>query len=47
LKLCWHAGCDCCHLGLARRYRRPDKREHAQKQVTTATTMYREMGMRF
>jgi hypothetical protein len=28
-------------------YRRTAKRERAQEHVATATTMYREMGMRF
>jgi class 3 adenylate cyclase/tetratricopeptide (TPR) repeat protein len=36
-----------CHLGLAKLYRRTDKREQAQEHLTTATTMYREMDMRF
>ena len=36
-----------CHLGLGKLYRRTDKREQAQEHLTTATTMYREMGMRF
>ena len=36
-----------CHLGLSKLYRRTGKREQAQKHLTTATTMYREMGMRF
>jgi hypothetical protein len=34
-----------CHLGLGKLYRRTGKREQAQKHLTTATTMYREMGM--
>jgi hypothetical protein len=36
-----------CHLGLGKLYRRTGKREHAQEHLTTATTMYREMDMRF
>jgi hypothetical protein len=36
-----------CHLGLSKLYRRTDKREQAQEHLTTATTMYREMGRRF
>jgi tetratricopeptide (TPR) repeat protein len=36
-----------CHLGLGKLYRRTDKREQAQEHLTTATTMYHEMDMRF
>ena len=36
-----------CHLGLGKLYRRVGKREQAQEHLTTATTMYREMGMGF
>jgi class 3 adenylate cyclase/tetratricopeptide (TPR) repeat protein len=36
-----------CHLGLGKRYRRTGQREQAQEHLTTATTMYREMDMRF
>ncbi len=36
-----------CHLGLGKLYRRTDKREQAREHLTTATTMYREMDMRF
>ena len=36
-----------CHLGLGKLYRRTGKPEQAQEHLTTATTMYREMGMRF
>ncbi len=36
-----------CHLGLGKLYRRPGKREQAHEHLTTATTMYREMDMRF
>ena len=35
------------HLGLGKLHRRTSKREQAQEHLTTATTMYREMGMRF
>jgi hypothetical protein len=36
-----------CHLGLGKLCRRTDKREEAREHLTTATTMYREMAMRF
>jgi hypothetical protein len=36
-----------CHLGLGRLYRRTGDRQQAQQHLTTATTMYREMDMRF
>ena len=36
-----------CHLGLAKLSRRTGKREQAQEHLTPATTMYREMDMRF
>jgi class 3 adenylate cyclase len=36
-----------CHLGLGKLYRRSDKREQALEHLTTATTRYREMDMRF
>jgi len=36
-----------CHLGLAKLYRRTGKRQEAQEHLTIATTMYREMDMRF
>jgi sugar phosphate isomerase/epimerase len=36
-----------CHLGLGRLYRRTGKREPAQEHLAAATTMYREMEMRF
>ena len=36
-----------CHLGLGKLYRRTGTREQAQEHLTTATTMYREMGMQF
>ena len=36
-----------CHLGLGKLYRSTAKRDQAQEHLTTATTMYREMDMRF
>ena len=36
-----------CHLGIGKLYRRTGKPEHAREHLTTAATMYREMGMRF
>ena len=36
-----------CHRGLAKLYRRTGKQEQARDHFATATTMYREMGMRF
>jgi Tetratricopeptide repeat len=36
-----------CHLGLGKLNRRTGKREQAREYLTTATTMYREMDMRF
>ncbi len=36
-----------CHFGLSKLYRRTGKHEQAQEYLTTATTMYREMDMRF
>ena len=36
-----------CHLGLGKLYRRTSTREPAQEHLTTATTMYREMGMTY
>jgi hypothetical protein len=36
-----------CHLGLGKLYRRTGKRDQAQEHLTTATTMYREMGMTY
>jgi len=36
-----------CHLGLSTLYRRTGQREQVREHLTTATTMYREMGMRF
>jgi class 3 adenylate cyclase/tetratricopeptide (TPR) repeat protein len=36
-----------CHFGLGKLHRRTGKREQAQEHLRTATTMYREMDMRF
>ena len=36
-----------CHLGLGKLYRRTGKREQVREHLTTATTMYREMGMTY
>ena len=36
-----------CHLGLGKLYRRTGQREQAREHLTAATTMYREMDMRF
>ncbi len=36
-----------CHLGLGKLSRHTGKREEAQEHLTTATTMYREMGMTY
>jgi hypothetical protein len=36
-----------CHLGLGKLYGRTGNRQQAQQHLTTATTMYREMDMRF
>jgi tetratricopeptide (TPR) repeat protein len=36
-----------CHLGLGKLYRRTGKRDEAEEHLTTATTMYREMDMRY
>jgi tetratricopeptide (TPR) repeat protein len=36
-----------CHLGLGKLYRGTDKREQAEEHLTTATTMYRDMGMTY
>ena len=35
------------HASLAKLYRRTGKRDQAQEHLTTATTMYREMGMTY
>src|SRR5215467_14535903 len=36
-----------CHLGLGKLFARTGKREQAQEHLTTATTMYRDMGMTY
>jgi tetratricopeptide (TPR) repeat protein len=36
-----------CHLGLGKLYARTNKQQAAREHLTTATTMYREMDMRF
>jgi class 3 adenylate cyclase/tetratricopeptide (TPR) repeat protein len=36
-----------CHFGLGKLSRRSGKRDQAQEHLTTATTMYREMGMTY
>jgi len=36
-----------CHLGLSKLYQRTGQRQEAQEHLATATTMYREMDMRF
>ena len=36
-----------CHLGLGKLYQRTGKREQAQEHLTTATTLYLEMGMTY
>jgi tetratricopeptide (TPR) repeat protein len=36
-----------CHLGLGKLYRRTYKRDASHEHLATATTMYREMDMRF
>jgi len=36
-----------CHLGLGKLYRRAGQLQEAQEHLTTATTMYHEMDMRF
>jgi hypothetical protein len=36
-----------CHLGLGKLYRRTRQRDQAVRHLTTAMTMYREMGMEY
>jgi hypothetical protein len=36
-----------CHLGLGKLYVQTGQREEARQHLATATTMYREMDMRF
>jgi hypothetical protein len=44
---CVGARCRVEHAPLVALYRRMDKREQAHEHLTTATTMYREMGMTY
>jgi hypothetical protein len=36
-----------CHLGLGKLYQRSDTREQARGHLAAATTMYRDMDMRY
>ncbi len=36
-----------CHMGLSRLYKRTAKRDRVQEHLTVATTMFRQMDMRF
>jgi hypothetical protein len=36
-----------CHFGLGKLYRRTGKQQEAHEHLAVATTMYREMEMRF
>ena len=36
-----------CYLGLGKLYRRMNSRDQAREHLTTATTMYADMGMQF
>jgi len=36
-----------CHLGLGKLYRRARQQDQAREHLTSATTMYREMGMTY
>lgn len=36
-----------CHLGLGKLYRRTGQRDQSREHVAIATTMYRQMDMRF
>jgi hypothetical protein len=36
-----------CHLGLGKIYQRTGRRQQAQEHLAAATSMYREMDMRF
>ena len=36
-----------CHLGLGKLYQRTGQGDQAREHITTATTMYREMGMTY
>src|SRR5262249_32601219 len=44
-ELGWRPVVAHCHLGLGMLHRRTGRREQAHEHLTTATTMYREMGM--
>ncbi len=46
-ELCMRPEAAHCHLGLGKLYRRTGKREQAQEHLRTATTMFREMDVRF
>jgi tetratricopeptide (TPR) repeat protein len=46
-ELCMRPEAAHCHLGLGKLSRRTGKRGQAQEHLTTATTMYREMGMTY
>ena len=39
--------CALCHLGLGKLYRRTGQPDQAREHLTTATTIYREMGMTY
>ena len=47
MKSCWDSRAAHCHLGLGKLYGSTGRREQAQEHLTTATTMYREMGMTY
>jgi hypothetical protein len=36
-----------CQLGLGRLYKQTGRHKHAREHLTTATTMFREMGVKF
>jgi class 3 adenylate cyclase/tetratricopeptide (TPR) repeat protein len=46
-ELAMHPHIAHCHLGLGKLYRRTGKRQEAHEYLSSATTMYREMDMRF
>jgi class 3 adenylate cyclase/tetratricopeptide (TPR) repeat protein len=46
-ELCMRPEAAHCHLGLGKLFRRTGKREQAHQHLATATTMFREMDMRF
>jgi len=43
----WETGSALHHLGLGKLYRRTDNRKQTQEHLSTATAMYREMGMTY